>query len=59
MVLSGGSATGRTTSVEERPSQGLSSSQSMNKFKRVNLKYLREHTEALLESGQGLDGFYQ
>jgi hypothetical protein len=31
----------------------------MNKFKRVNLKYLREHTTALLESGQGLDRFYQ
>ncbi|MBO4719214.1 MAG: hypothetical protein J5658_04995 [Prevotella sp.] len=31
----------------------------MNKFKRVNLKYLREHTTALLESGQGLDHFYQ
>ena len=31
----------------------------MNKFKRVNLKYLREHTATLLESGQGLDGFYQ
>lgn len=31
----------------------------MNKFKRVNLKYLREHTATLLESGQGLDDFYQ
>ena len=31
----------------------------MNKFKRVNLKYLREHSTALLESGQGLDRFYQ
>ena len=31
----------------------------MNKFKRVNLKYLREHTAFLLETGQGLDGFYQ
>jgi hypothetical protein len=31
----------------------------MNKFKRVNLKYLREHTATLLESGQGLDRFYQ
>ena len=31
----------------------------MNKFKRVNLKYLREHTTTLLESGQGLDRFYQ
>lgn len=31
----------------------------MNKFKRVNLKYLREHAATLLESGQGLDGFYQ
>ena len=31
----------------------------MNKFKRVNLKYLREHATALMESGQGLDGFYQ
>ena len=32
---------------------------SMNKFKRVNLKYLREHVATLLESGQGLDQFYQ
>ena len=31
----------------------------MNKFKKVNLKYLREHATMLLESGQGLDGFYQ
>ena len=31
----------------------------MNKFKKVNLKYLREHTTTLLESGQGLDRFYQ
>ncbi len=31
----------------------------MNKFKRVNLKYLHEHTTSLLESGQGLDSFYQ
>ena len=31
----------------------------MNKFKRVNLKYLREHATALMNSGQGLDGFYQ
>ena len=31
----------------------------MNKFKRVNLKYLREHTATLLESGQSLDQFYQ
>ena len=31
----------------------------MNKFKRVNLKYLREHATALMESGHGLDGFYQ
>lgn len=31
----------------------------MNKFKRVNLKYLREHATALLNSGQDLDGFYQ
>ena len=31
----------------------------MNKFKKVNLKYLREHLNTLLESGQGLDGFYQ
>ena len=31
----------------------------MNKFKRVNLKYLREHVATLLESGQGLDCFYQ
>ena len=31
----------------------------MNKFKKVNLKYLREHMTTLLEYGQGLDGFYQ
>ena len=31
----------------------------MNKFKKVNLKYLREHATTLLNSGQGLDGFYQ
>ena len=31
----------------------------MNKFKRVNLKYLREHAATLLDSGQGLDKFYQ
>lgn len=31
----------------------------MNKFKKVNLKYLREHAITLLESGQGLDNFYQ
>ena len=31
----------------------------MNKFKRVNLMYLREHATALQNSGQGLDGFYQ
>lgn len=31
----------------------------MNKFKKVNLKYLREHATALLNAGQGLDGFYQ
>jgi hypothetical protein len=31
----------------------------MNKFKRVNLKYLREHATALMNSDQGLDGFYQ
>ena len=31
----------------------------MNKFKRVNLKYLREHVATLEESGQGLDSFYQ
>ena len=31
----------------------------MNKFKRVNLKYLRENATTLLESGQGLDNFYQ
>ena len=31
----------------------------MNKFKRVNLKYLREHVATLQESGQGLDRFYQ
>ena len=33
--------------------------ESMNKFKRVNLKYLREHAATLMESGQGLDSFYQ
>lgn len=32
---------------------------SMNKFRRVNLKYIREHVATLLESDQGLDGFYQ
>ena len=32
---------------------------SMNKFKRVNLKYLREHAATLLDSDQGLDSFYQ
>ena len=31
----------------------------MNKFKKVNLKYLREHATMLLESGQGLEQFYQ
>ena len=31
----------------------------MNKFKRVNLKYLREHVATLLETDQGLDSFYQ
>ena len=31
----------------------------MNKFKRVNLKYLREHATALMNSDQGLDAFYQ
>lgn len=31
----------------------------MNKFRRVNLKYLCEHATALQNSGQGLDGFYQ
>lgn len=31
----------------------------MNKFKKVNLKYLREHVSTLLESGQGLDRFFQ
>ena len=31
----------------------------MNKFKRVNLMYLREHATALMNSDQGLDGFYQ
>ena len=31
----------------------------MNKFKKVNLKYLREHAAALQNSGEGLDGFYQ
>ena len=30
----------------------------MNKFKKVNLKYLREHATALMNSGQSLDGFY-
>ena len=33
--------------------------ESMNKFKRVNLKYLRERAATLLELGQGLDAFYQ
>ena len=28
---------------------------SMNKFRRVNLKYIREHVATLLESDQGLD----
>lgn len=32
---------------------------SMNKFKRVNLKYLREHVATLEESGHGQDQFYQ
>ena len=31
----------------------------MNKFRRVNLKYLREHADALQNSGQGLDQFFQ
>ena len=31
----------------------------MNKFKRVNLKYLHEHVTTLQESSQGLDSFYQ
>ena len=31
----------------------------MNKFKKVNMMYLREHATALQHSGQGLDGFYQ
>jgi len=31
----------------------------MNKFKKVNLKYLREHASTLLVTGQGLDQFYQ
>jgi hypothetical protein len=31
----------------------------MNKFKKVNMKYLREHMATLLESGQGVDRFYQ
>ena len=31
----------------------------MNKFKKVNLKYLREHAAALQNYEQGLDGFYQ
>lgn len=31
----------------------------MNKFKKVNMKYLHEHATTLLDFGQGLDGFYQ
>ena len=31
----------------------------MNKFKKVNLKYLREHATTLVERGQELDQFYQ
>ncbi len=31
----------------------------MNKFKKVNMMYLREHATHLQHSGQGLDGFYQ
>ena len=31
----------------------------MNKFKKVNMMYLREHATYLQHSGQGLDGFYQ
>ena len=31
----------------------------MNKFKKVNLNYLREHVATLMNSGQGLDQFYQ
>ena len=31
----------------------------MNKFKKVNLKYLREHATTLQNSGLGLDRFYQ
>lgn len=31
----------------------------MNRFKKVNLKYLREHMVTLQETGQGLDHFYQ
>ena len=31
----------------------------MNRFKKVNMKYLREHSMTLMNSGQGLDGFYQ
>ena len=31
----------------------------MNKFKKVNMKYLREHASTLLVTGQGLDQFYQ
>ncbi|MCR5315927.1 MAG: hypothetical protein K6E52_08545 [Bacteroidaceae bacterium] len=31
----------------------------MNKFKKVNLKYLRDHASTLLVTGQGLDQFYQ
>ena len=31
----------------------------MNKFKRVNLKYLHEHATTLLESDRGLERFYQ
>lgn len=31
----------------------------MNKFKKINMMYLREHATALQHSGLGLDGFYQ
>ena len=33
--------------------------QSMNRFKTVNLRYLREHAETLQHTGQGLERFYQ
>ena len=31
----------------------------MNRFKTINLRYLREHAMTLLETGQGLEQFYQ